>query len=178
MTHEQLTRLIRDAAHNVFDTMLGIPLVDRESSLQTIAPGSAAGVLALVGLAGRWAGSGAFSCTADSARAISSALLMEKCEAVNEDVLDAIGEVANMILGNFKTGLEEELGPMGLSIPTVIYGRNFTTRSVGNSQWTVVPFDCADEIVNVHVCLAPARDHGLRDAHARHHAPAALSLAE
>jgi chemotaxis protein CheX len=83
-----------------------------------------------------------------------------------------------MILGNVKTGLEEELGPMGLSIPTVIYGRNFTTRSVGNSQWTVVPFECAGETVNVHVCLTPARGHFLRDGHMRHHVTAALSLAE
>ena len=80
--------------------------------------------------------------TARSAQRISGALLMQEYSAVDEDVLDAIGEVTNMVLGNVKTALEEELGPMGLSIPTVIYGRNFTTRSVGKSQWTVVPFDC------------------------------------
>ncbi len=36
----------------------------------------------------------------------------------------------------------ESAGGMGLSTPTVIYGRNFQTRSTGNQEWTVVPFDC------------------------------------
>jgi chemotaxis protein CheX len=175
MTHEQLTRMIRDAAHSVFDTMLNIPLADRDSYLQTTAPGPSEGVLAFVGLAGRWAGSGAFSCSTASAKEISSALLMQECQAVDSDVLDAIGEVANMILGNVKTSLEEELGPMGLSIPTVVYGRNFTTRSVGNSQWTAVPFECAGETVEVHLCLAPAKHTEPRAEH-RRVVPAVFSL--
>jgi chemotaxis protein CheX len=58
-----------------------------------------------------------------------------------------------------KTQLEEELGPMGLSIPTVIYGRNFTTRSVGRSEWIVVPFECLSERVEVHLCLVPSKEN-------------------
>ena len=47
---------------------------------------------------------------------------------------------------------------MGLSIPTVVYGRNFTTRSMARSSWTVVPFKLGDDSVHVHLCLAPSRD--------------------
>ena len=82
-----------------------------------------------------------------------------------------MGEVCNMILGNVKTMLEEELGPMGLSIPTVIYGRNFTTRSVARSQWSVVPFVCNGERLEVHLCLAPSRETNVTHRH-----PAVLSL--
>ncbi|HYP08368.1 MAG TPA: hypothetical protein VER03_19195, partial [Bryobacteraceae bacterium] len=45
-------------------------------------------------------------------------------------------------------------GPMGLSIPTVIYGRNFSSRAVGKQEWTVVPFDCEGERLEVQLCLA------------------------
>jgi chemotaxis protein CheX len=160
MTHERLVAMTRTAAHEVFDTMLGIHLVELEAFVHSSAPGPSEGVLALIGLAGQWAGTGTFSCAAESAQRISGALLMQEYSSVDEDVLDAIGEVTNMVLGNVKTALEEELGPMGLSIPTVIYGRNFTTRSVGKSQWSVVPFECEGQRVEIQICLAPARDLG------------------
>jgi chemotaxis protein CheX len=78
---------------------------------------------------------------------------MTEFTAVNEEVLDAFGELTNMIIGSFKTELESIAGPMGLSIPTVIYGRNFTTRSLGHEEWVVVPFDCAGHKMEVKVCL-------------------------
>ena len=47
---------------------------------------------------------------------------------------------------------------MGLSTPTVIYGRNFQTRSAGNQEWTVVPFLLEGERLCVQLCLAPNPD--------------------
>jgi chemotaxis protein CheX len=87
---------------------------------------------------------------------------MAEFEAVNEEVLDAMAELTNMIIGSFKTNIEERLGPMGLSIPTVIYGRNFTTRSLSRNDWTLVPFECEEGGFNIHVCLAPNVDHATR----------------
>jgi chemotaxis protein CheX len=77
---------------------------------------------------------------------------------VNDDVLDAVAEVTNMVIGNVKTVLEERLGAMGLSIPTVIYGRNFSSRTVGKQNWTVVPFTLGNERLEVQLCLAPNRE--------------------
>ena len=84
------------------------------------------------------------------------------CEytSVNEEVLDAVAEVTNMIMGNVKTSLEEDLGAMGLSIPTVVYGRNFSSRTVGKQEWSVVPFKVGTEDLEVQVCLAPGREAG------------------
>jgi len=72
--------------------------------------------------------------------------------------LDSVAEVTNMIIGNVKTHLENRLGGMGLSTPTVIYGRNFQTRSTKNREWTVVPFDCEGERLCVQVCIVPNAD--------------------
>ena len=88
---------------------------------------------------------------------------MTPYDAIDEDVLDAVAEVTNMIIGNVKTALENRLGAMGLSTPTVIYGRNFQTRSSGNQEWTVVPFDAgerADVRASVH---RPERGSGQED---------------
>jgi CheY-specific phosphatase CheX len=63
-----------------------------------------------------------------------------------------------MIIGNVKTTLENRLGSMLLSTPTVIYGRNFQTRSARNQEWTVVPFEWDAERMCVQVCIAPNPD--------------------
>jgi chemotaxis protein CheX len=81
-------------------------------------------------------------------------MLMTESPAVNEEVLDAIAELTNMIVGNVKTDLERHLGPLGLSIPTVVYGRNFKTRSAGSTEWIVVRFRWGDEEMQARVCLA------------------------
>ena len=60
-----------------------------------------------------------------------------------------------MIIGSFKHELEEVIGPTGLSIPAVIYGRNFSTRSLGREEWIVVPFICGEDRLEVKVCLKP-----------------------
>jgi chemotaxis protein CheX len=72
--------------------------------------------------------------------------------------LDAVAEITNMIVGNVKTTLENRVGNMLLSTPTVIYGRNFQTRSARNQEWTIVPFEWDGERMCVQVCIAPNPD--------------------
>lgn len=175
ITHEEMAAMIRDASQSVFSMMLGLEFKTGEPFVEEDPPGPNEGVLALIGLAGTWAGSGSFSCSANMARRISSALLMAEYESINDEVLDAIGEVTNMVLGNVKTSLEEKLGPMGLSIPTVVYGRNFTTRSMARSSWTVVPFELDGDTLHVHLCLAPSRE-ATRLSTASEHGRAFLTL--
>jgi chemotaxis protein CheX len=82
-------------------------------------------------------------------------MLMCEAPAVNEEVLDTVAEITNMIIGSVKTELEQHLGPLGLSIPTVVYGRNFKTKSAGNAEWIVVQFQWDDEVLVVRLCLEP-----------------------
>lgn len=171
MTQNMLIEMVQRATGEVFATMLGIEAVKGVAYVDESAPRPSEGVLALVGLVGQWAGSGTFSCSATAAKKIAGQMLMQEYAAVDEEVLDAIGEVTNMVLGSVKTQLEQELGPMGLSIPTVIYGRNFTTRSVGRSEWIVVPFECLGERVEVHLCLVPSKETKLAQRQ-----PAVLSM--
>jgi chemotaxis protein CheX len=90
-------------------------------------------------------------------------MLMTEATAVNEEVLDAMAELTNMIVGNVKTELESKLGPLGLSIPTVVYGRNFKTKTAGTTDWISLRFDWDGDYLLVKLCLAP---HD-KDAHHR-----------
>ena len=158
ISHDELVALVRESTENVFETMLGQSVVTGDAYLDSAASASSNGVVSFIGLAGAWIGTGSIACTATCACSMASQLMMAEYKAIDEEVLDAVAEVTNMILGNVKTALEERLGPMGLSIPTVIYGRNFTSRTVGKQEWTVVPFKCYGEKLEVQVCLAEQRD--------------------
>jgi chemotaxis protein CheX len=155
LQQDKLVSTIRSATAEVFSTMLDIPAESLPH--ETEQPGSHPydGIVGLVGLAGSWVGAGRISCSAPLACKISGALLGSEYTAVNEDVLDAMAEVTNMIIGNVKSTLEDELGPMGLSIPTVIFGRNYQARSSGAKEWVVVPFDCSGDRFEVRFVLVP-----------------------
>ena len=58
--------------------------------------------------------------------------------------------------GDVKTALERSLGSMGMSIPTVIYGKNFLAKSFGDEAWTVVVFECDGQRLEVKLFLKPA----------------------
>jgi|HubBroStandDraft_4_1064222.scaffolds.fasta_scaffold01555_6 chemotaxis protein CheX len=158
ITSADLSEAIKVATHDVFSTMLGVELKPGAVFLEKQEPAPASGVVSLIGLAGPWVGTGSLSCPAAFACRIASQMLMTEYPAISEDVLDAVAEITNMIIGNVKTTLENRLGSMLLSTPTVIYGRNFQTRSARNQEWTVVPFEWDAERMCVQVCIAPNPD--------------------
>src|SRR5580704_14156117 len=140
ITSNEINTAVLAATQDVFSTMLSLPLEAGPAREETCDPANFNGVVALVAIAGEWVGSGRISCSSKFACQIAAALLMSPLyESVNEEVLDGVGEVSNMIVGNVKTYLEETLGNLALGIPTVVFGHNYSTRSAGVT-WTIVPF--------------------------------------
>ena len=157
MDQPAVVTAIQDATREVFTTMLSLEISDGESYLEKVPPGPSDGVIAVVGMAGKWICTGSMLCSGALARRLSSQLLMTEFDEVSEEVLDAVAEVTNMIVGNFKNAAEPYLGPLGLTIPTVIYGMQFLARSAERENWTVVPFKCGDESLIVKLLLTPNR---------------------
>jgi chemotaxis protein CheX len=147
---------VRATTSAVCSTMLGMKIHAGEARIIRSQPFIADGILSLIGLAGRWTGTGSLACGSQLARDIGQRLVSAEMPVVNEDVLDAIGEVTNMVIGNFKTMAEKHVGPLGLSIPTVIYGQGVTARSMGGGDWIVQPFQFGADVLEVRVCLSPA----------------------
>jgi len=153
--HETIVKSLIRSAHEVFSTMLGSDLAGAEVNIETADSEPNDGVVSFIGIAGKWAGTGSLICSPSMACRICSAMLMTEAESVNEDVLDAVAELTNMIVGSVKTDLESELGPLGLSIPTVVFGRNFKTRSAGTAEWIHVSFLWFGEPLRIKMCLSP-----------------------
>lgn len=160
LSNLEISDAIRQATLDVFSTMLSMEVEPGETDTSALAGSPQSGVVALLGLAGEWVGTGSLSCDPPFACKMASQLLMAEYDVINDDVLDAVAEVANMIVGNIKTILEERLGVMGLSTPTVIYGRNFETRSVGNREWVTVPFTAGGDVLHIQISIAPNRAMG------------------
>jgi chemotaxis protein CheX len=154
-----VTDAMLTATREVFSTMLGAEVQPGDAYQEKKASGPTDGVVSLIGLAGPWIGTGSVTCSPAVACWMAGALLMTEYDSVNDDVLDAVAEITNMIIGNVKTLLEAELGPMALSIPTVVFGRSFTARSAGSEEWTVFPFQTPHGGLEVKLCLAPAQQH-------------------
>ena len=162
---DQLVESISRAVEDVFSTMLGVSVVPGDVKFENGAPDAQDGVLSLIGVAGSWAGSGCVSCSPVLACRVCSQMLMAEATAVNEEVLDAVAELTNMIVGSVKNDLERELGPLGLSIPTVVFGKNFRTKSAGHAEWVVQTFRWDTDAFEVRMCLAPSERPAVTPAH-------------
>jgi chemotaxis protein CheX len=152
-----LIHAILESTSAVFVTMLEADLEAGPPSTET---GDAdAGVVSLVGLTGPWTGTGSFCCSPTVAGRISSKMFMTdppiEGAAITDEVMDAVAEITNMIVGNIKHLLEERVGPMAINIPTVVYGRNFAYRSITGATGLSIPFTWESDIIQVQLCIAP-----------------------
>lgn len=87
-----------------------------------IAPSPDGKVLACVTISGAWNGAVVVECDVAGASHIAGAMLdMDPKELSEDDVRDAIGEVANVIGGNVKASLPQ---PSVLSLPSVARGHD------------------------------------------------------
>jgi chemotaxis protein CheX len=153
--NEIIVKSITESTLQVFSTMLGVDITCGDAGVETSMPEANEGVVSFIGVAGSWAGTGSVSCSPALACRICAQMLMCEAPAVNEEVLDTVAELTNMIIGSVKTEMETHLGPLGLSIPTVVYGRNFKTKSAGNAEWIVTHFRWDEETLVVKLCLEP-----------------------
>ena len=168
--HNLIVPIMHDAVERVMAAMLGIAIGAGKASIEWGVPEPGDGVGAFIGIAGTWAGTGSMSCSAKLACRFCGLMLMTEAPSMNEDVLDAVGELTNMIVGNVKTDLERHLGPLCLSSPTAIIGRSFKTKGARNTQWNVLQYDIDGEPLTLKLslvprdtgCLAPDRSPGAR----------------
>lgn len=92
----------------------------------------------LIGLSGKAHGMVVINLSTEVALKAASAMLMEEMNEVNDDVLDAVGELANVIAGQAKTDLEQY--DLSVSLPNVITGEGHEIRFPSTTPPLVVPF--------------------------------------
>lgn len=123
------------AAREVFEIMLGCkldPYTDEQSVVGEFT--------AMVGLAGQLCGLLTLRCGSQSAALMASKMLGMEIKQEDQQMWDAIGEIANMVAGNFKNKLAGMADGCMLSVPTVITGSDYNCRSMADTAPLEVAF--------------------------------------
>lgn len=122
MTTVSLKDVLLDSAKEVFETMVFMALTESQEHGPAMEETS---LLGSITFKGSLEGCLAISCGMTCARTIAANMLgMDTSEGLGEtDVCDAIGELANMVMGTVKSRIQNDVGTIEVSIPSVVHGR-------------------------------------------------------
>jgi len=152
-TEEQLSSFVIDATRDIFSTMIMMELRNESPLAETIDHFHDS-ISGMVGFAGIYSGALSIHCPLSLARKITSSMLGMECDEIDDDINDALGEIANMLGGSIKHMLSTSGLDVKLSTPTVISGENYKVKSLSDSNSVVIPFFREDERLLVGLTLA------------------------
>ena len=131
---------VKSATVEVFESMV----------MMEIAPGEPAyagsrkidsSISSMIGLAGDLKGMVIVHCPDEVAKVITSEMLGMEIEQIDDDVKDALGEIANMVAGGLKVSLVEQDCNVELALPSTVIGRSVRMSSGVGTKRVMVPFE-------------------------------------
>jgi chemotaxis protein CheX len=129
-SHEENWQPILElAVEEVFEIMLGC----RVKAAPRCEHNSKGEFTAMIGLAGSLCGVLSVCCDAQTAKQLAKCMLGDIVNS-EDQVSDALGEICNMVAGNFKNKLSGMDGRCMLSVPTVIRFGEYQFRSLANGD--------------------------------------------
>ncbi len=123
-----------------FETMLqchierlGLGLMENNLALHPVS--------GIIGISGKGVGTVVLSMSESVAIKAASTMLMCELSEVDDDVMDAVGELTNMVCGDAKARLEKF--QLSMSLPNVLCGTNCRLHFPQNARPISIPFKCA-----------------------------------
>jgi len=111
-------------------------------------------VSGIIGLTGSATGSMAISFSKGAILKIVSNMLGEEFKELDDDIIDAVGEITNMISGVSRKELETIGLTVLAAIPTVVTGKDHSIKHVLGGPSLVIPFETDDGSFVVDVCVS------------------------
>lgn len=155
----QFKQIVSNSVSSVFHTMLnlsvemkGVSALDCDGVPVDFVPLTATGemlVVGNVGIVGRLTGMVYLYMTHSFATRIAARMLGMTEAEVEEDELinDVIGELSNMVVGQFKNQLDERGYACRLTIPSILRGSNFVVEPVRSAERQVFYFTCGNDSI-------------------------------
>lgn len=137
MLAEHINPFIRSVV-DTFDKMLTCKATRGKLSLATRGSREYP-ISGVIGLSGKAVGTVVINLSEEVAIKSASAMLLSEITEMNDDVIDAVGELANMVAGQAKAELEEF--NLSVSLPSVITGEGHDICFPSNAHPITVPFD-------------------------------------
>jgi chemotaxis protein CheX len=104
---------------------------------------------AIVGLAGSLCGLFSIRCSKATGLVLTGRMLNMEAGACDAEVLDALGEICNMLAGSFKARVPGAADTCMLSIPTTIAGADYQVHPLRGGKRFNVLVHCDDEFLEV-----------------------------
>ena len=141
-----LNEVLLESAKEIFETMVFMDLTETTEEDHDI---EGCALLGTITFKGALEGCLAFCCSTPCAQAIAINMLgLDTTEEIaEEDICDAIGEIANMVMGSVKRRLAESAGNLEVSIPSVVSGRELRNNLGEGAQKASVRINIEDEYV-------------------------------
>jgi len=125
---------------DAFSTMLnckiertGLGLMENNLALHPVS--------GIIGLSGKGVGTVVLSMSESVAVNMASTMLMAEKKEIDDDVMDAVGEITNMVCGAAKAKLAQY--GLSISLPNVLCGRECRLHFPQKSHPISIPFKCA-----------------------------------
>ena len=113
-------------------------------------------VTGVIGMAGEeLSGNLVISFDQPSILGIVSRMLMEQFSSLSPEVVDAVGEITNMISGGAKRGLSEKGFKFSMATPIMLTGKNVEIKQYSNAAILQVPFVTPEGRFVIEANLAP-----------------------
>lgn len=130
---------ITESTQEIFSSMImldvtaGDPFERQDAPLKNSISG-------IIGLAGTQKGMLAIHMPSQAALAVTTAFLGMEVDEIDEDVRDAIGELANMLGGSLKSILDPNGSGVQLSMPSAVHGEEYSVDCLAKAESVSVPF--------------------------------------
>jgi chemotaxis protein CheX len=136
-----------EVVEGVFTGMLGFGLVRTHGD--TLPDPGEARFIGTVHITGSWSGSVVIECPERLGRIVAGSMFgSEPGDVSDDELVDVVGELANMIGGNVKALLE---GDSSLSLPTVVRGSDFRVIVPGTHLARALSFECDGHVFEFRV---------------------------
>ena len=145
MTEDELIKSLIKDVQDVFINMVGVEDLMHLPIQIDVTTHFKECLTAMVGLAGTYNGLVSVHIPWPLAISFTSLMLGMEVTEIDDDVNDAMGEIANMIAGSFKQHLSKGGSDIQLSTPSVVNGSDYMVSSGNNLENITLKFDTNDE---------------------------------
>ena len=142
ITPKALQLEIIRVAEDIFTTMLMMKIDGSAVDKNTTAT-IQSNITSILGLGGDVRGTLYVHFPEKTATAITPSFLGMEVDSIDEDVKDAVGEIANMMAGGIKIFLSSHDIQTELAIPSTVIGNSYRTSRAANIERVLVPFSCS-----------------------------------
>lgn len=154
-SEEQVIKQLDNDVKEIFSTMVGAQVSQSSTQVAGVTTFKDS-VTAMVGFAGVFNGLISIHTSKRLAISFASQMLGMTVEEIDDDVIDALGEIANMLGGSFKHHFSLEGHEVRLSIPSVVTGEEYVMSGGLLSDTLTLMFESEDEPFLISVYLESA----------------------